>query len=252
MLIPRALFAGNAAAVTWSPWALGTSLFAWFDAEIDASVTQSGGLVSAWQDVVSSFSVIQSNGSQKPVYTTGSFNSRPGIIFDGVDDRLQGANFPASYPSGGAPGWIWGLVSQEAGAGVVSRCDVLSYGSQTTTNNTRRLCRVTTGGVNRAVSGIGDGTNNADALNTSVDFSNRHVVIAKASGTISVCDVDGVSGSAGQQSAVPATTASQLFSIGGATNGGDFWTGRMSAVLLTAPLSAADEAKLLAHLSLRL
>lgn len=70
----------------WTPAEL-SNLFAWFDASDSATVTQSSGAVSQWNDKsTNAFNVAQSVAGAKPQYSvTGLGGSYPGITFDGGD-----------------------------------------------------------------------------------------------------------------------------------------------------------------------
>lgn len=234
----------------WSPLWLGSSLIAFWDAERSDLVTRSGGLVSSWKDVVGGYDVTQATGASKPVWTTGAFNSRPGLIFDGVDDQLSLAGFPAAFPTGANPCWMWGCVSQEKTTADSSRRDILQYGDSSTTVLTRRISRTLVSAENRFEVSAGNGVGTDPSTNASVVFLNRHVVVGKISGANNQADADGVAGP--PVSHTPTTTASQLLRIGAAVNGGDFWGGRMSAVLVTLPLSADEQSQLYTYLNRRI
>ncbi len=244
MTIRRSLRLGGA----WTPRRLGSSLVAWWDAERSDLITQSGGLVSAWRDVIGGYSMAQSSASLKPVYSSTSFNGRPGLTFDGIDDLLAQNGYPASWPSGSDPSWLWGVVDQQRSNAVPGTGTIHQYGSSSTTANTRRSSRFVISGENRGGAGVGvSGT--SDQHNANVVFLGRHVLCSKITGTTLQASVDGVAGAL--SAATVNTTAAERTAIGGASNGGNFWLGVINTVLLTLPLSAADEASLTAHLMRR-
>lgn len=80
--------------VVWTPLALGASLVAWYDASDAATITQSGGAVSAWNDKSGSgYHLLQGTGTNQPAYSATGFQSNsPGITFDGVDNYLSAAS----------------------------------------------------------------------------------------------------------------------------------------------------------------
>lgn len=232
----------------WTPLALGSSLFAWWDAERADLVTQSGSAVSSWRDIVGGNDAVQATGAAQPAYGAGSFGGRPGITFDGSDDRLRVAVVPAAIPTGTAAVWLWGLASQDVDGADGFIRDLVGYGDAAATANTRRVSRIRNSNLNRSQALAGDGAVGCVSQELTVDLSGRHVLLGKIGSTATVIVVDGMSGT--PVAAVPATNASN-FTIGGAPNGGQFWRGAINSILVTAPLSAADEARVLTFLSLR-
>lgn len=235
---------------SWTPLALGSKLVAWWDAERSDTITRSGGLVSSWRDVVGGYNMAQSSASLKPVYSATSFNGRPGLTFDGADDVLLFTGFPASFPAGADPSWMWGVADQQRANSVAGTGTVLQYGSGSTTNNTRRIVRVQDGGENRGNLMVGTGGSGPSVTNISVVFAGRHVILGKASGTTIECVMDGTGMT--PAAVVPATTAGGNAAIGGAVNGGNFLLGVINSVLITLPLTTAEEALLNAYLNRRL
>ncbi|MGI9420409.1 MAG: hypothetical protein ACR2RA_21520, partial [Geminicoccaceae bacterium] len=67
----------------------------WLDASDAATITESSGDVSDWDDKSpEGRDFTQATGTQQP--TTGTPNGRDGILFDGTDDRLVAAAFPGT------------------------------------------------------------------------------------------------------------------------------------------------------------
>jgi hypothetical protein len=158
----------------WTPASLGANLLGWIDAEQSGTVTQNATLVSAWADSVSpgSRSFAQATGTLKPVYNATGLNSRPSIIYDGIDDETTLASVP--YPTSGAFE-IWALVKQDALAAdaTVRNDHRLGQRLGATTLNFRRNV---VSGVNRAQAAVGNGTSDVTFTNTAVDFSGVCVV----------------------------------------------------------------------------
>jgi hypothetical protein len=232
----------------WSPLALGSSLLAWWDAERSDLITQSGGLVSSWKDIIGAYNVTQGSGSLRPIWSATSFNNRPGIAFDGLDDRLALVGVPAGIPTGADPCEIWALVDQAtAGASAGDTCAV-SYGNGD--DAARALRRTSVSSVNRAMAMIGNGAIHPNSTNNNVDFSGRHVVRAIVGATTTNINVDGVAGS--DASIVPAT-ATTRFVIGADANSSAsaFWNGVHNTIAVTAPLSAAQASLMYAFLNAR-
>lgn len=71
----------------WTP-AMLNKLLGWYKS--DAGVTESGGLVSDWNDQSGNANhLIQATGANKPLLTAGELNGFPAIVFDGVDDKMK-------------------------------------------------------------------------------------------------------------------------------------------------------------------
>jgi hypothetical protein len=234
---------------TWTPFRLGASLIAWWDAERTDLITQSGGLVSSWKDAVSAHNLVQSSGSVKPAFSATSFNGRPGLTFDGTDDAIAMASLPAAFPTGANPSWLWGVVEQNRPDADTLNGDILQYGSSSTTALTRRILRARSSAVSSLAASTGDGTTTTSTL-SSPTFNGRHVVVGKVSATDVTARMDATSGTPAAK--VSNTTASQALRVGAAVNGGDFWLGVISAVLVTLPLGAADEARMFDYFNRRL
>lgn len=233
---------------TWSPTWLGASLLAFWDAERSDLVTRSGGLVTSWKDVVGAYDLTQASGASRPAYSATSFNGRPGATFDATDDKVAMAAVPASFPLGAANAWLWAVVSQDLAGTTAGNRDAFGYGNQTASG--LRLGRGSVANVNRARIFVGTGGAAITATNGNIDFSGRHVLVAKVSATAAQVDVGGNAGA--PAAGVPAIQNNSGVAIGGAFNGGDFWGGVINACLLTLPLSGTEETLLQAYLNRRL
>jgi hypothetical protein len=72
--------------INWDPSLITTAL--WLDANDSSTITQSGGLVSAWADKSGTGKNATQSGSARPAYSATGLNSKPAIDFDGADDDL--------------------------------------------------------------------------------------------------------------------------------------------------------------------
>lgn len=243
--IRRILIGGS----PWMPLALGSNLIAWWDAERSDKISQSGGLVSSWIDLKNGYELTQANGTAKPTYGSMSFNGRPGITTDGVDDRLRSSAMPALFPLGADPVWLWALVDQFTGNSDGGNRDIIGYGDASATANTRRLERGQSSGVSAAVMVVGTGSGSPVAVNGSAPFNGRHLVVGKIGTASSEIRLDGALGNS-TTAAVPSTNTGNV-TVGGAPNGGSFFSGVINALLVTVPLQAADETRLSAYLNAR-
>lgn len=229
---------------TWKPSDLGADLLGYWDAEVFASLTLAGSLVNAWADQVGGYSLAQTIGSLKPIYSATSLNGRPGVTFDGTDDYLLSALLPASFPVGAGACEMWGLTSQDFAAAQTGNQTIITYGDLGNLN-TRTLRRGPSGGVNRAITFA---TN--QALDTVVDFSGIHVARGIVGATTVGISVDG--NTTTSVAAVPATGSPGAVALGAIVTGTNrFWKGPMNAVLVTNPLSAPNAALLLQFLKTR-
>ena len=71
--------------VAFSPALLGPVL--WVDASDATTITLNGSTVSQWSDKSGNGRhLVQATASKQPAYSATTFNNRPGITFDGVDD----------------------------------------------------------------------------------------------------------------------------------------------------------------------
>lgn len=231
--------------VGWTPTALGASLLGWWDAEDASTITQSGGIVSAWNDKVASYSLTQATGSSRPTYSASSFNSRPAVSFDGVDDCVELASVP--FPVNANASELWLLVDQQTLAADGNIRTAFGYGAVAAT--ARQLQRLSATG-NKARAATGDGAAAQLAQNAG-DFSGRCVVRAIIGATTTNCHLNGVATT--DVAVVPATTAAGRVRIGAntSTTAGQFAQVGVSAALVTSSLSTADAAKLLAYLKAR-
>jgi hypothetical protein len=239
---------GNAAALAgWSPLALGSSLLAWWDAERADLITQSGGLVSSWKDIVGAYNATQAVGSSQPAYSATSFNNRPGITFDGVDDDVSVASI-TTLPTGTNAGEIWVLTDQTALAANTTTRFAVAYSGGATTD-TRTIERAVVTGTNRAQGRVGNGSSSVSSQNASVDFSGRHVIRHIISASATQIDADAIAGSG--SAVTPATLCTQL-SIGRSSAGlTNYWQGVHNSVLFTTSLSAGQATLLYAFLNAR-
>lgn len=71
----------------WTPAKIATAV--WLDASDSASMTTVSNIVSEWRDKSGNARhATQTTDSCRPTYSASAFNGKPGLSFDGVDDRL--------------------------------------------------------------------------------------------------------------------------------------------------------------------
>lgn len=77
----------------WDPSLL-PGIAAWYVA--DRGITLNGSTVSQWADQSGNgYHLAQSTPDYQPTYSLTSFNGKPGVTFDGVDDYLSNTSLPA-------------------------------------------------------------------------------------------------------------------------------------------------------------
>lgn len=240
------LFASSSA---WSPFALGSSLLFWWDADRPDLISQSGGAVSSWTDIIQGCAVAQGTGGNQPIYSATGFNSRSGgITFDGTDDYLRGTTNLSALPTGAAPSEEWWLVDQTAAAADTNTRPLGSFGSAGAT--ARRVDRVVSTGVNRGRSQVGDGAVATSGTNANVDFSGRHVVRSVVGASQFTTEVDGTASSA--TVLTPNTNAGAItFACNASATPTLFFQGVIAARIITNSLSADQATQLYAYLNLR-
>lgn len=64
----------------------------WLDSEYSAFTLDGSNNVSAWEDVLSRGSAVQTNSSLRPSFVNGILNNKPGVRFDGSNDLLTVAD----------------------------------------------------------------------------------------------------------------------------------------------------------------
>lgn len=233
---------------TWSPADLGAALVDYWDAERDGSLYLSGNQVSDWEGRNGRY-VYQSVGGSKPVYSATSFNGRPGLTFDGIDDYLElsdAGNMPG-FPIGAEHGEIWVLASQLTPGATTGGKIFAGYAGGA--NSNRRVGRTSVTGVNRAFGTVGRSGGSTTATNAAVDYSGGQILRGVFSPTGLTIHV-GATGMT-EVAAVP-TSGATAFYIGSNSGTQQFANGVMSALVLTKALTADQATALSNFLSARL
>ena len=228
----------------WSPIALGASLFEWWSA--DGGITQSSGMVSAWQGRKAGRTLTQSTSSARPVWSATSFGGSAGLFFDGNDDSLFSMDAAGWFPTGSSPLEMWAVVQQDAptGSDTAIRC-AASIGNNSL-NTDLRMRRQEQTGANRYQATVGTGSAFSTASVSGVAFSSRHVLRLAASATSYQLVLD--TSPVVTTSAAKAVDAARV-AIGATPPGNSqYWRGIIRHVLVTAPLTSDQAARLGAYL----
>lgn len=232
-----------------SPWLLGASLLAWWDAESDSFVQQSGGAVSAWIDAVGGYTASQGTGAAKPTYGTASFNGRPGLSFDGVDDCLTLVG-PTFLPTGSTGSEFWLLFDQAALASDTASRDLCAFGTGNALARQAQIRGNST--ISQARALAGDGTGTVTNSSSTTNAFGRHVTRYVFEPTQTWVEVDGT---ASTPSAVSLNTPTpDRLRIGSIANitPSVFAQGVMGACLITSLLTTPQATLLRNYLSARL
>jgi hypothetical protein len=242
------LLSAARAAGPWTPARLGPSLYDLWDAERPGDLALNGAAVAAWASAGNGYAAAQATPAARPIYGATSFNGRPGVSFDGVDDELTFVGVGV-LPIGATPGEIWVLADQTApAADGLSRIG-FSYGANSVSTQ-RSVRRVVAAGASRFQASIGDGSTARTVGGSAVEASGRHVVRLSVGPTVSSQEVDGVS--EGAVSVVPATGNLRVrIGAGANTIVTNHFQGVLSLAAVTAPLSTAEAAQMLAYLKAR-
>lgn len=87
--LENAVIMSSSAAPAWTPANLGSALVAWYDAGDAASITESGGAVSQWNDKSGhGYHLTQATGGKKPTYSATGFMGKGGIVFNGTSTTM--------------------------------------------------------------------------------------------------------------------------------------------------------------------
>lgn len=232
----------------WIPSSLGSGLFAFWDAERTDLVSTSSGLVTSWKDTVAAINLTQDTSSARPAFSNTSFNGRPGITSDGIDDYLELASVPASFPVGAAASEIWAVVDALADNTDANARAIFGYGNSSSGGRLVQGSRDTT---RKAFSTVGNGSTSNTSQNNSVLFIGRHVARLRVDPAAHQMDVDGTAGNSTAQAVNTGSARTRLASFI-ATSPASFGNFVFSAILVTAPLSAAQAAQMYAYFNRRL
>lgn len=210
----------------WTPWVIPRSkLVGFYDAEVNSTITQSGGAVSAISDLMNpSVNFGQGTGANQPALITSPVTGRQVIKPDGVDDNLI-ASAVTPYPTNVPCEFIFIGTQQTASGGsnevVVSLGNGTANGSMTLTKFPQLSLRFALGSGSAAVTPATPAGSATGAC----------IMHGKWDGTNAYSGINGVF-TAGQAIAMSLTaTRSRLFA-GSNTSAASFGAMAMSALLI--------------------
>lgn len=229
---------------TWVPTDIGASLVGFMDAENNGTITQAGGLASAWADSVSAASFAQATGTKQPGVITSATTGRQVLSFDGTDDFMAIESIPTGWPTGANYVEII-VVGVQASAGTVSGVKwAVSWGSDTAATRLLLGRAGQTGSgsdKNAAQFRVGNGTTGVSTQRLAPpELVGARVVRGISNGTTIFAETDGVINSG--TACVPSigTTRARIGCDTSATPS-NFWNGEISAILVAnAALSQAN------------
>lgn len=233
----------------WRPNMLGDALRGAWDAERTDLITLSGSTVTSWLDTVAGYNAAQGVLASRPIYSATSFNGRPGLTFDGLDDEMTYAGV-GLFPTGATAGELWALVDQTALVADTTARNILGYGGASFPT-ARNIRRVVVSGVNRARAVVGDGAATSNTTNLLSDFSGRQVIRAKVGASETLVNVSGTEDPT--PTAVVPGTGSVRTRIGAATSGtaADFFQGVINYAAITTTLTSEQAAQMVQFLKSR-
>lgn len=214
------------------PSDLGTSLYAWWNADAIGSLALSGNQVVTWTDLVTGAAPTQAVSGSRPVYDATGFNGSPCVTFDGIDDFLRVDSTLGNIPN--SSGFtMFGVVSQDALAADVTVRIAFNLG---TSNGTRRyLSRAVVAAANR----IRVGVDGSSATGTTGDFSGRHLIAGDIGAANTNAFYDTVAD--GTVAVAPATMSGRILIGSIQTGAGNFWTGKIrDIVVVSSSISGAQ------------
>lgn len=225
----------------WSPLDLGSSLLAWWNADLADLISLSGSNVTAWTDCKAGITVSQAVDASRPTYSATGFNGLPAVSGNGTSSYLE-ALAPA-FPTGATPSEFRAVAQQNVAGATTGVRTLVSMGS--TNANVRSLGRTSTSSINRAFARVGTGST-ITATQTVTDLSSRHAMRAVFGATETYVSADGTAGT--PVAAIPTTlnTRFRLFSYSNATPT-EFWSGPARDVFVTTALTTEQQALLDAY-----
>jgi hypothetical protein len=234
---------------TWTPLDLGADLLGWWDAEAFSTLTfGAGATITTWADKVAGYALTQAFSAQKPIYSASSFNNRPALTFDGVDDFLNLENQP--FPNGINPCEVWFLGADLLPVATTGSRRIFCFGGNAITSS-RTLLRVSSGTADLATATTGTGSGNTSVSDAGSDLRNNTVVRVRHEATKVRIATNGGAFS-DSAATVPATGTTRVrmgSSIGDTAS--QFANVRLNGVLVTLALSAANATLLTNYLKNR-
>lgn len=189
-------------------------------------------------------SVTQATGANQPIYSATSYNSGPGITFNGTTQFLQGSG--SAFPSGNAGSEFWANVDTTTTAADTTSRRIAILGSGTTGQN-RGLGILGNTTIVQSQALSGDGAASAARPSTVTAFG-RHTHRAVQDTTTLGISLDGA---AVTTQALTQNTANTNIAIGSQFGTNLYFQGVMRDILITPLLTATQATYLNNYLSTR-
>jgi hypothetical protein len=100
-----------------------TGFSLWLDGSDSSTITQSGGLISQWNDKSSNAYTFTATGSQRPTFTSNGLNNKSVVSFDGSSQYLVGTNTTGLNPTS------WSLFIVAYATGSATQCVIAKRGN---------------------------------------------------------------------------------------------------------------------------
>lgn len=222
----------------WTPFSLGSSLKAWYDANYPESISITSGQVSQWADRSGNgLHLTQTTPSPRPGFVENAINGLSAVAFYGVDDYMEKTGISI------IPRTIY-AVAKWSGDSTATFARIVHMGNPT--NNIAFLGKAN--GSNDYATFFGNGTTwNDTAGNTpSKSVANNSILGVVNSGATAIPYFNGTA----QNSKVGTSSNAILLLIGAGSSTAHFWNGNIGEVLICdTALSQTDRQKLEGYLA---
>lgn len=222
----------------WSPFSLGSTLKAWYDANYPESISITSGQVSQWADRSGNgLHLTQATASPRPGFVENGINGLSAVAFGGVDDYMEKTGISI------VPRTIY-AVAKWSGGSTTTFARVVHMGNPS--NNVAYLGKAD--GSNDYATFFGNGSSwNDTAANTpSKSVANNAIMGVVNSGASAIPYFDGTA----QNSKVGTSTDAVLLIIGARDATAQFWNGNIGEVIICdTALSTTNRQKLEGYLA---
>lgn len=163
-----------------------SGLVQWYDAADQSTMTLNGSTVSEWRSKVNNVAVSQGTAANQPTLTTGYYNGRSALTFDG-GDFLYNASLPIQV-NGASIGAVFDETTRVGEAGII----VGSPSSGSDFDSASALAFYLHAGGNRPVESLGD----AGRINARSPSVSEASALGKVVAMLSVAQSNGTTGNA--------------------------------------------------------
>ena len=208
----------------WTPANITTAL--WLDANDGSTITESGGVVSQWNDKSGNARHLsQATAGQRPTYDATGFNSLPTIKGLASSTRFLSTNTNSSGFSGGSSLWVVAAATMESGTDSNGRLFSFGQVGFLDFNNEARAAVILRNDANNAIRGFRVNTKST----ANVSLNTTSIFGSVFNGTNHIIYVDGTA--AASVSSTGNFTSTPLLTLFDDVSGSS-WTGKCSEFIL--------------------